>query len=172
MDIVFKICTKCLLSQPLSDFYKRSGKCKKCCIDQAKQTRLANPEATKEYLKQWRKKHPLYQPPSSINLEKQEVYKRTAQAKRPLDYHRWKHILANYGLTKDQWISLFNSQGNMCACCLRTEPLAQNWHTDHNHITGEVRGIVCQPCNEMIKGAQDSKLRLQFGIHYLEKTDG
>jgi hypothetical protein len=40
---------------------------------------------------------------------------------------------------------------------------------DHNHDTGEVRAILCKPCNTMLGMAKDSVDRLQAGIDYLKE---
>ena len=61
------------------------------------------------------------------------------------------HLKQKYGMTPDQWQEMFLSQCSKCACCGSTEPNHKTgWRTDHNHETGKVRGIVCQPCNQML----------------------
>ncbi len=52
-----------------------------------------------------------------------------------------------YGLSLAQWRDLLASQGNACAACKSPDPGAQPWHTDHDHKTGLVRGILCFRCN-------------------------
>ena len=55
--------------------------------------------------------------------------------------------LRKYGLTFDEWEALFRSQDHRCAICFTATPGKQGWHTDHDHRTGLVRGILCQSCN-------------------------
>ena len=57
--------------------------------------------------------------------------------------------LKAYELDAENYAALFQSQGYACALCEGVE-----WGgyrgvpaTDHNHVTGEVRGILCQWCN-------------------------
>lgn len=43
---------------------------------------------------------------------------------------------------------------------------------DHNHITGEVRGILCQDCNALLGYAKDNIDILKKSIIYLQKQIG
>lgn len=70
---------------------------------------------------------------------------------------RWYYIQKTYGLTKDQWLALLASQGNACACCGALDPGTKvGWHTDHDHVSQKVRGIVCHTCNVIIGFLKDS----------------
>lgn len=61
------------------------------------------------------------------------------------------HLKKQYGLTHDEWNTLFLSQGECCAICRTTTPGdKRNWHTDHCHDTGKVRGILCANCNRIV----------------------
>jgi len=61
------------------------------------------------------------------------------------------HLKKKYGLTTDQWGALFLSQGQCCAICRSETPGdKRNWHTDHCHDTGKVRGILCSNCNRIV----------------------
>ena len=42
-----------------------------------------------------------------------------------------------------------------------------HWHTDHDHETKEVRGILCNMCNVMLGHCSDSIARLESAIDYL-----
>jgi hypothetical protein len=53
-----------------------------------------------------------------------------------------------YGIDICQWNQLFEKQGRKCAICGTTNPnTKKGWHTDHDHRTGKVRGILCIRCN-------------------------
>lgn len=75
-----------------------------------------------------------------------------------------------FGMTMQEWDALFDAQGRRCALCRGADPKAKNWHTDHDHETGHVRGIVCRPCNHVLglieKGWQIPAL--EAVVHYLE----
>lgn len=78
-----------------------------------------------------------------------------------------KHL---YGITEVEWTALFEKQGRRCAVCGSVDPGNKKgiWHTDHCHITGEVRGILCLPCNTMLGSAKDDILRLLRAVSYLD----
>jgi hypothetical protein len=52
-----------------------------------------------------------------------------------------------YGTSQAEWEAMFAAQGSACAVCKSTSPGKQPWHTDHDHETGLVRGILCFRCN-------------------------
>jgi hypothetical protein len=58
-----------------------------------------------------------------------------------------KRALARYNLTIEQFEEKLAEQGGACASCGRDNTAARNWHVDHNHDTGEFRGILCHYCN-------------------------
>ncbi len=57
--------------------------------------------------------------------------------------------LKKYGLTIEQWETLFDSQGRRCAICDTCDSGDGRWHTDHDAAIGPhaVRGILCVRCN-------------------------
>lgn len=77
-----------------------------------------------------------------------------------------------YDLTPEQWEAMFDSQGRRCANeqCLEDNPKSKNpWHTDHDHVTGQVRGILCLHCNVSLGYAKESQARLIGLFFYLDK---
>ncbi len=61
---------------------------------------------------------------------------------------RRKALKRKYGITLEQWEELFTAQGQRCAICQRDHPgRTSGWALDHNHDTGEIRGILCHRCN-------------------------
>jgi hypothetical protein len=74
------------------------------------------------------------------------------------------NIKTLYGLLPAEFDELICSQDGVCVGCL--EPLLDH-HVDHDHITGEVRGILCRGCNHAIGNAQDDPEILQRLIEYL-----
>lgn len=59
------------------------------------------------------------------------------------------------GLTREAYDAMFSAQGSACACCGVSGVRAGRWEIDHDHSTGEVRGILCQNCNSMLGQAKD-----------------
>lgn len=83
---------------------------------------------------------------------------------------RRRRTLKKYGLTIEEWNEMFASQGNSCAICLSKETARFGWATDHDHITGEVRGILCGNCNTAIGQMKDDPTRLRLAADYLENA--
>lgn len=65
------------------------------------------------------------------------------QAGRCRECGKFYAIMRTYGLSREGYSSLLDSQGGKCAICKRRDPK----YVDHCHATGRVRGILCQPCN-------------------------
>jgi hypothetical protein len=82
-----------------------------------------------------------------------------------------KHNLkSTYGLTIETYEQMLASQKHQCAICgfdFTTQD--KNPHVDHDHVTGQVRGILCHPCNLMLGQAKDNITTLKNAISYLEK---
>jgi len=74
-----------------------------------------------------------------------------------------------YGLTEKEWNELFLHQNNCCAACGSSHPHdPQNrWHTDHNHKTGEIRGILCRKCNITLGYVEDNHTHLLLLARYI-----
>ena len=72
-----------------------------------------------------------------------------------------------YGLTAEEWQSLFDSQQGLCAIC-RVNNIRD---VDHCHITGRVRGLLCNPCNQALGLFNDDKNRLIKATKYLEEYE-
>lgn len=80
-----------------------------------------------------------------------------------------------YGLGRDGFDALMTRQDGRCAIC-GTRSLDRSIATDHDHKTGETRGLLCKRCNHDLLGAGfDSIRRLRAAVYYLEHppaTDG
>jgi Recombination endonuclease VII. len=62
---------------------------------------------------------------------------------------RWARIRRVYGLTKEQYDEL---NSGSCPICLREFTLSIRPVIDHDHVSGEVRGILCSYCNHRLVG--------------------
>lgn len=79
---------------------------------------------------------------------------------------RARHLKKTYGLTEKQLAELIHAQLGVCAVCRRRKPV----HVDHDHTTGEVRGVLCFPCNAALGQLQDDTELFRNAIDYLERT--
>jgi len=122
-----KICTKCGKEKPLAEFYKsakgRGGveaDCKLCRLSYMKEQRKT------EHFKKTRKKY-----------TETDIY-RVSQRKARLKF--------KYNLSLEQHSKMYLEQNGCCLICKRPVKL-EKIHTDHNHITGKIRGLLCRECN-------------------------
>lgn len=77
------------------------------------------------------------------------------------------HIERTYGLTAEEYDALLVQQGGRCAIC-RSRPKSKRLAVDHNHKTGEVRGLLCSRCNHDLMGSAWDSLNLAAALwHYL-----
>lgn len=99
-----------------------------------------------------------------------EVYNKKPRVK---EYARFKQIEYKYKITKETYEYLIESQESKCAIC--NKPLesenSKNIHVDHNHINGEIRGILCHNCNALLGMAKEDTKILTSAINYLDKWD-
>lgn len=54
-----------------------------------------------------------------------------------------------------------------CDICGTGNPGRRTWHVDHDHLTGEVRGVLCGPCNVGLGMFKDSPELLERASSYL-----
>jgi hypothetical protein len=80
---------------------------------------------------------------------------------------RDRQLREKYGITLDDWEKMFLAQSSACAICKCTNP-GRQWHTDHCHRTGNVRGILCHGCNTGLGYFCDSSAALQSAVTYLD----
>jgi len=97
----------------------------------------------------------------SVCKECKKEYRDKPEAKvkakewREANKHKQKEYMANYhqvntyGITLEEKETMFYTQGGTCAMCFTKQPggTHNKWHTDHNHITGKVRAVLCFRCN-------------------------
>nr|WP_279494490.1 endonuclease VII domain-containing protein [Actinocrispum wychmicini] len=75
---------------------------------------------------------------------------------------------ATYGITAEQYAALYTLQGGRCAICRRATGRGKRLAVDHNHATGEVRGLLCKPCNRDVLGhLRDDVSAFERAIAYL-----
>ena len=73
-----------------------------------------------------------------------------------------------YGITIEDFESMLEKQRGRCAICERPKPGGKgDWHVDHCHDTGRVRGLLCHFCNTAIGSLNDSVDLLKRCIKYL-----
>ena len=80
------------------------------------------------------------------------------------------HQTQRYGITPEEYKELLEEQLYCCACCGSSDPKRKaGFVIDHDHATGNVRGLLCHSCNIGIGQLGDSIAGLTKAINYLRK---
>ena len=74
---------------------------------------------------------------------------------------------ARRGITPEQLADRYERQEGCCAIC-KTEVALMESAIDHNHETGEFRGVLCKQCNRALGMFGDSPVVLRNAVEYLE----
>jgi len=72
-------------------------------------------------------------------------------------------------MTMEDKISMAQNQNFLCLGCGNHKTINQ-LYVDHNHTTGEVRGLLCGKCNSVLGFAKDSVETLTNLIRYLRNN--
>jgi hypothetical protein len=64
---------------------------------------------------------------------------------------RDKYLRSKYSITEAIYKNMLAAQGGVCAICSRA-PKGLNLNVDHDHKTGQVRGLLCFFCNKYMIG--------------------
>lgn len=139
-----KVCTRCGLSKPVSEYYKSKREkdgikyqCKKC-----------DKKASKLHYK-----------------TNQAYRERMAQRVR-------ERGLARFDLTTKQYEDMLVEQNGVCAICYKNNG-KKSLAVDHDHRTGVVRQLLCMNCNTALGHFKDDPELLERAIEYLKRhSDG
>src|SRR5574343_799966 len=101
----------------------------------------ANREANLAKSRQWHAEH------------REEANARTREYMRA---HPNIHVLYQHGITPAELEALYAAQEGRCAICERPAPMrgAGCLHIDHDHDTGERRGLLCWACNTALRAVE------------------
>lgn len=145
-SVVEKACTKCGFVKSLDDFHRnadgRHGRKAYC-----KTCVLSDPKGKQQRVdgaRRWRLANP--DRANEIRLKRY------------------------YGISLEEFNDLLAQQDGACGVC-RAE-LTDTPHVDHDHKTGEVRGLLCGKCNRGLGMFDDDPAMLRRAAEYLEASRG
>lgn len=78
-------------------------------------------------------------------------------------------LKAKYDINLEDYQVMLDQQGGCCLIC-RYKDDRHRLHVDHNHATGEIRGLLCRNCNVSIGHMKDSPKLLRKLADYLETS--
>lgn len=150
-----KTCRDCGEEKPLDAFHKqplnrdgRMGHCKDCAKIRARNRYEANKERER-----------------AVNREKARL-RRLADPVGVAAYERAIKLRKKYGITVEDWDRMYDQQLGRCAICFCTLADVKTC-VDHNHQTGEVRGLLCNTCNQGLGYFGEDLERMRRAIAYL-----
>ena len=75
-----------------------------------------------------------------------------------------------YGVSQEEFDAKLAAQGGVCAICgtIKWMGMGNAPHTDHDHVTGAFRGVLCGNCNIGIGKLGEDPARLRAAAAYLE----
>ena len=118
-----------------------------------KRYRAAHPETMAAKKEKFKLDHPHYAG---------ECYRRDP------DSHKARVNKYKYGITPEEHDQLFVKQDGRCAICGKDQcEIKKPLGIDHDHITGKIRGLLCDDCNNMIGRAHDNTEILMEAVVYL-----
>lgn len=91
---------------------------------------------------------------------------KAARAARSARAHELR-VMRVYGLPEGAYSALYEAQGGRCAICQWATGRTKRLAVDHNHATGEVRGLLCGPCNQTIGRLRDAAEAFDRAAAYL-----
>lgn len=86
---------------------------------------------------------------------------------------RRKNLLDWYGLTVEEYDRMLAKQNGCCAVCRSTSANFNraksdlSFCVDHDHVTGQVRGLLCSPCNRALGMLKDDPDILEAAARYI-----
>lgn len=80
------------------------------------------------------------------------------------------HYRRKYAMTTIDYDLMCIIQGNCCACCGRVNNYnRQYFDIDHDHYSGEARGLLCNACNRLVGKAEHLQLLSEKILKKVEK---
>jgi len=116
-------------------------------------------------------------PSDDVIKHRRDTANRRARRRRKIkgDVFKEYDLKKNYGITIDDYYDKLKEQKGCCAICgrngntLAKRSKPRNLSVDHDHNTGEIRGLLCNSCNRAIGFLNDSIDTLKNAIKYLDK---
>lgn len=105
-----------------------------------------------------------------VYAEKVRIYDKKRSEKRRKDPKykmnlRNRMLKSNYNIDLNDYDKLLEKQDNKCAICeqRRITKKNKNLHVDHDHSTGEIRGLLCIKCN-LYMGEIDKNINVLYNL--------
>lgn len=118
--------------------------------------RKYNLEYKKKNKEELKRKRPKYREKNSFKISQQV---------------RERKFRNRYGITIAEYNLLCASQDFCCAICEEQVIFPKTLNVDHDHASGEIRGLLCGSCNRGIGLLKDKKEIVKRAFIYLEEHE-
>lgn len=81
---------------------------------------------------------------------------------------RKSQLKRKFNLTLEQYDRMFEQQNGKCAICDQTEISNKELSVDHDHQTGEIRGLLCMNCNLLLGKIESTPELFSKIVKYLQ----
>jgi hypothetical protein len=173
-----KKCTTCKKQQPLNEFRKDASRsdgihktCNTCNAELQRKWYQKNKEKAREKAREryYKNKELISAKRKQDRIDNPEKYKKHYKYDpiRSKEYG-WKRAGIK-NMTYERYLELLDLQNHCCAICgIHDDECKRQLSVDHDHNTGEVRGLLCDSCNGGIGKLKDSIDLLEKAINYLK----
>jgi len=127
------------------------------------------PYSTKEKKAEYQRKY------REKNREELNAYHRSKKyymkgnANRPPGQTKAAYLLRTWGLTEEEYLKILKKQGGKCFICQKdADVFKKRLAVDHDHVTMEIRGLLCTHCNRTIIGRNRNPDILYRAFQYLK----
>lgn len=108
----------------------------------------------------------------SVNtpVYRRKYYHETKGLENAKRLRRSEHLKKRFGITIDDYDEMLVAQDGRCAIC--SGPPSgryKRFHVDHDHVTDEIRALLCHHCNVALGLAEDDPRLLRAMADYLER---
>jgi hypothetical protein len=139
-----KRCRVCGEEKPLAEYYRAKGtrdglrgECRSCNLARKHANYEANRQREIDRVLAWRDR----------NRDRYNATQRKyRESGKKAVSDRKSHLKRSYGITPERYDEMLREQRGGCAICGK-RPGDIPLHVDHDHATGEVRGLLCVGCN-------------------------
>jgi len=99
-------------------------------------------------------------------MKRDESIPISERKKRHVRSVRKSQMKSRYGITIEEYDEAFELQDGACAICMK--PQKRRLSVDHDHATGNFRGLLCVSCNFGLGSFKEDQEILMAAIGYLD----
>jgi hypothetical protein len=147
----------------LDDFYGEKGgrdgkrpECKSCTNARRKQWYEKNRDREIARVRAWQQANP-----QRVQAWRKKNRDRLNKQVRQI------HLRNKFGLTVQQYDRILERQGGVCALCAASPTPGISLHVDHDHGTGDIRGLLCVRCNNALGLFREDPALLKRAARYV-----